>query len=752
MRVSRLAARTCVILTILALGNLQAANAQSMLHLLSDPGEVPASATQVAGPPAAWSPTAFSAPHGVAANEIRIVGLPNAEPTRSVTASALIDRTSSNEAVNSTLTGELELAAGLTAASLNDISATPRRLETPVGVPQTDLVEKLRSYVLATQPLTEGQPPAVTLAESGRTTVSSDAVMTVTPAADGPQDLGELLAVAPLADGQQAIGQPNTSHGLVSAAPAVRQPLAAKADVAARGRQDIAGQPPASSQPGGVWTTSIPEETIAELPRLASTAAPVRLPQQPNEGSRVAAPAHLAPTTDSAAETGTMILLAPSQPSPPCSAGTTPKITGQFATQEAQPALNVPGTLETSTSRALHDESLVAATGAPPVLSLAANEYPGADQMNLTSVGAPAACPYLPCQSGAQFVCGVDCGSNGAPCCRTWKDSRCIPWSLFGPGEYVGPARNEHVSTYYLRVNDLVTLTFITSRRKEAERYRIGCGDQLTIVWVRDSSDPEWKNDRKVRVQPDGTIALPLIGEVTLAGKTVQEATNELVSLYSKYQREPQVSVIPLEVNTATEDIIRAVTSISGSNGQTQALRITPEGTIQAPGIGSVYVQGLTLDELASELKARYTAAYGPGLLVSPSLTERATSYVFVGGEVRAPSRYTLEGPTTVMQAITLAGGWNNGGNLHQVVVFRRDENWCLKAIKIDVHAPLYGRDPCPANDIWLRDNDLVIVPKSPVLCATDAIELYFTRGVYAVFPISFVYDFTKGSSITPVP
>ena len=98
---------------------------------------------------------------------------------------------------------------------------------------------------------------------------------------------------------------------------------------------------------------------------------------------------------------------------------------------------------------------------------------------------------------------------------------------------------------------------------------------------------------------------------------------------------------------------------------------------------------------------------------VSPQLTDRAVSYVFLGGEVKAPGRYTLEGPTTVMQAIAMAGGWNIGGNVRQVVVFRRDENWCLKATKIDVRAPLYGNDPCPMNDVWLRENDLVLVPKS---------------------------------------
>jgi polysaccharide biosynthesis/export protein len=364
----------------------------------------------------------------------------------------------------------------------------------------------------------------------------------------------------------------------------------------------------------------------------------------------------------------------------------------------------------------------------------------------------PYGCPYLPGQSGTRALCGVDCGSNGAPCCSTWSDAQCIPWSLFGPGEYIGPARPAHVETYYLRVNDNITLTFIASRKKSAEHYRIGIGDELQIEWLQGAGNTETPLDRKLLVQPDGTVTLPLIGEVMAAGKTVSDFRDEAVKLYGRFQRDPQITVTPLTVNVAVQDVLKAVTSKDASSGQTQDLRVTPEGTIQAAGIGSVFVQGLTLDELRSELEARYAEAYGPGLAVSPQLTERATSYVFIGGEVRSPGRYTLEGPTTVMQAIALAGSWNNGGNVKQVVVFRRDENWCLKATKIDVRAPLYGKDPCPTNDVWLRENDLVLVPKTRILCATDLIELYFTRGVYAVFPINYVYDFSASSGIVPIP
>jgi polysaccharide export outer membrane protein len=69
-------------------------------------------------------------------------------------------------------------------------------------------------------------------------------------------------------------------------------------------------------------------------------------------------------------------------------------------------------------------------------------------------------------------------------------------------------------------------------------------------------------------------------------------------------------------------------------------------------------------------------------------------------------------------------------------------------ATRLDIRAPLYGRSPCPADEIWIRDSDIVVVPKHPIRCADDAIELIFTRGVYAVFPVSFGYQLRSFTTI----
>jgi len=103
-----------------------------------------------------------------------------------------------------------------------------------------------------------------------------------------------------------------------------------------------------------------------------------------------------------------------------------------------------------------------------------------------------------------------------------------------------------------------------------------------------------------------------------------------------------------------------------------------------------------------------------------------------------------MERPTTLMGAIAMSGGWNIGANLNHVVVFRRDDNWRLMATRLDIRGALYGKSPCPSDEIWLRDNDIVVVPKSPILVVDDAINLLFTRGIYGVVPVNYNIDLIR--------
>ncbi len=347
--------------------------------------------------------------------------------------------------------------------------------------------------------------------------------------------------------------------------------------------------------------------------------------------------------------------------------------------------------------------------------------------------------PASPCPTPA-----VDCVNDCCKESRGWKHNLGpVPdFQQYSQGEYVGRARLPHVATYRLRVDDSLEFVFRVTREEIPNAYEINVGDELIVESATDQN-----LRRNLIVLPDGTITLPLLGQVRAAHRTVPQLKEDLDLQYRKYYKVPSITVTPIKVDTQLEDLRYTVSGRSGFGGQFLSSKVTPEGTVQLPAVGSVPAQGLTIDEFSRELNARFAEKI-QGVEVIPVLRERAPRYVFVLGEVRLPGRYTLEAPTTVMQAIAMAGSYNNGAHIAQVVVFRRADDWRLIATTVDLRNALLGKIPCPQGEIWLSDADLVLVPKSRILWTTDMIELFFTKGLYGVIPFSGSYSYTNFTEI----
>lgn len=326
-------------------------------------------------------------------------------------------------------------------------------------------------------------------------------------------------------------------------------------------------------------------------------------------------------------------------------------------------------------------------------------------------------------------------------------------WEVFAQGEYVGPARLAHVHEYYLRVDDHLNFVFRLTGKPSASPYRLNVGD---VIRISSLTMPNLSLD--TLIQPDGTILLPQIGAVVAAGKTFEALRAELDDRFRKdgHLREPAITVVPVTVNKTLEELRNAIINRSGIySGQSFNTKISPNGMLQIPAIGNIPAQGLTLKELRDEIEPRFAEVAG-GLEVTPVLMDRAPRAIYVLGEVARPGRIVLEAPTTVIQAIAMAGSWNIGGNVKSVIVFRRDDNWRLMATCVNVRPALYNYHNMAADDIWLRDSDIVIVPKYPIQVADDIIQLWFTKGIYGIIPfqgvsVSFFHDLaTLGQVSTP--
>jgi polysaccharide export outer membrane protein len=312
-----------------------------------------------------------------------------------------------------------------------------------------------------------------------------------------------------------------------------------------------------------------------------------------------------------------------------------------------------------------------------------------------------------------------------------WSDSKLVPFEAFAYGEYVGPPRTPHMNQYQLHIGDNLEFLYQMTRRTSGEMYRFQVGDELQI---RSGLRAELFQERLI-IAPDGTISPAELGPLLVSGKTIQQVQDLLNKRYAEGGNiDPAITVMALKSNTELEDLIGSIRGVFNQGGIVRQSRIHPDGSVHLPRVGRVPALGLTIEELTQEINFRYAQIVG-GLHVSAMLIQRGPRFIYVLGEVASEGRFEMTAPTTALQALALAGGENQGGNLRQIVVLRRDEHWRLVATKLDLYGAVYGKRPQPSDEIWLRDSDIVIVPKMPIQRVNELVNMYITRTIYSVVP-----------------
>ncbi len=85
----------------------------------------------------------------------------------------------------------------------------------------------------------------------------------------------------------------------------------------------------------------------------------------------------------------------------------------------------------------------------------------------------------------------------------------------------------------------------VLSELQQNKPFVLGCGEAIKVtVWRHEEASTD------AVIAPDGKISLPLIGEVTAAGLTVDELKDELNKRYRDFINEPHVTVTIREINS----------------------------------------------------------------------------------------------------------------------------------------------------------------------------------------------------------
>ena len=139
---------------------------------------------------------------------------------------------------------------------------------------------------------------------------------------------------------------------------------------------------------------------------------------------------------------------------------------------------------------------------------------------------------------------------------------------------------------------------------------------------------------------------------------------------------------------------------------------VTPDGKISMPLIGEVMAGGLTSNQLASQIASRLKE-FKERAIVTVSIKEVNSYYVYVLGEVGKPGKYQLKSHATVLQAVAVANGFTVFAAKNKMKVLRhvQGEDGKTREIRIPARYDDLISGNGEIGDFVLKTGDVIVVP-----------------------------------------
>jgi polysaccharide export outer membrane protein len=257
----------------------------------------------------------------------------------------------------------------------------------------------------------------------------------------------------------------------------------------------------------------------------------------------------------------------------------------------------------------------------------------------------------------------------------------------------------------------LVSLIMILCGQAIAEEvidYRVGEGDVLKVM-VYDNPDLE----TTTRVSGKGTILFPLIGEIDISGMTVSQVSQKIAADLAKgYILDPQVSVFVEKFGSQKASIMGEVNlpglhELSGATTLMELISKAEGLTDEAGDIVTIRRKNLAnadQDEIITinlkSLMERSDAGPQPIIQGGDRVFVSKAGVVYVTGQVNRPGAYKYEEGTSVIKAVTMAGGFSELASQRRVQIIRQVDGRERVFEKVSLHTPVLP-------------DDVIVVPES---------------------------------------
>ncbi len=135
---------------------------------------------------------------------------------------------------------------------------------------------------------------------------------------------------------------------------------------------------------------------------------------------------------------------------------------------------------------------------------------------------------------------------------------------------------------------------------------------------------------------------------------------------------------------------------------------VRPDGKVSLPLIGDLQASGLTSAQLQHSIRAML-AAYLVNPIVTIMVVEARSHRFNVVGEVEHPGSFVLGQPTTVLDALAMAGGFRDFAKTGSIYVLRQHADGSHERTPFNYKQVISGRSL--QQNVQLQPGDTVVVP-----------------------------------------
>ena len=212
-------------------------------------------------------------------------------------------------------------------------------------------------------------------------------------------------------------------------------------------------------------------------------------------------------------------------------------------------------------------------------------------------------------------------------------------------------------------------------------------------------------------VKDKGAMLLPLILLALTTGALLFNPYNAMAA--EKSAKAAKKSASPAKKSAeyliGPEDVLEI--SVWKNEDLSKLVIVRPDGMITLPLLGDIQAGGRTPSALHGEIMERLVE-YQKSTEVSVIVQEVNSYKIFILGDITRPGIYPLKSRTTIIQAIAMAGGFNEFASKNKIVLIREKGQGKKHQEKIRIQfGDIVNVKKSKDNNLVLKPGDTIFVP-----------------------------------------